>query len=196
MVALVWVQPHTLIRTDFNLPDTRGMFLRGVDQRTVADGGRDPDIATRTVIDQEGDEKKDVVGSIQQSCVATHNHPLTDPGHGHPIVDPTHAHPINDPSHAHGVHDPDHRHHQPWGHQILPGDANHERGNHRQPNGAMTDVAHTGIAIHVAMTGITVTAVATGVTVTPQPTGITIASTGGTETRPINIAVHYIIRVR
>jgi len=56
--------------TTFNLPDYRGMFLRGVDNGA----GNDPD----------GQERP--VGSIQDSAIETHGHDIDDPGHAHEIV--------------------------------------------------------------------------------------------------------------
>ena len=53
--------------TTFNLPDYRGMFLRGVDNGA----GNDPDGEDRTI------------GSIQDSAIETHGHEIDDPGHRH-----------------------------------------------------------------------------------------------------------------
>jgi len=53
--------------TTFNLPDYRGMFLRGVDNGAE----RDPDGEDRTV------------GSIQDFAIETHGHEIDDPGHDH-----------------------------------------------------------------------------------------------------------------
>ena len=53
--------------TTFNLPDYRGMFLRGVDNGA----GNDPDGEGRSV------------GSVQDHAVGTHGHEIEDPGHVH-----------------------------------------------------------------------------------------------------------------
>ena len=53
--------------TTFNLPDYRGMFLRGVDNGA----GNDPDGEDRSV------------GSVQDHAVGTHGHEIDDPGHDH-----------------------------------------------------------------------------------------------------------------
>ncbi|MEJ1295970.1 MAG: phage tail protein [Candidatus Sedimenticola sp. (ex Thyasira tokunagai)] len=65
----------------FAIPDLRGLFLRGVD------GGskRDPDGASR--MDAMSNKVGDQVGSIQQSALAKHAHPISDPGHRHHFAD-------------------------------------------------------------------------------------------------------------
>jgi len=55
--------------TTFNLPDYRGMFLRGVDNGA----GNDPDGENRSV------------GSVQGHALGTHGHEVADPGHDHDI---------------------------------------------------------------------------------------------------------------
>ena len=56
--------------TTFNLPDYRGMFLRGVDNGA----GTDPDAATRTA-PFGGANEGDAVGSVQEDEFASHTHP-------------------------------------------------------------------------------------------------------------------------
>jgi microcystin-dependent protein len=55
--------------TDFNLPDMRGRFLRGVDQGA----GRDPNVASRSASLPGGNEG-DRVGSIEGHQFTLHNH--------------------------------------------------------------------------------------------------------------------------
>ena len=55
----------------FNLPDYRGMFLRGVDNGA----GNDPDGEARSV------------GSVQDHAVGSHGHEIDDPGHDHSLPD-------------------------------------------------------------------------------------------------------------
>jgi microcystin-dependent protein len=54
---------------NFNIPDLRGLFLRGVSDSS----GRDPDAAGRTAINPGG-HAGNQVGSLQLSALATHTH--------------------------------------------------------------------------------------------------------------------------
>lgn len=58
--------------TNFNLPDLRGSFLRGVN----AGSGNDPDVASRTAL-KSGGNVGDNVGSKQSDVFASHNHVFT-----------------------------------------------------------------------------------------------------------------------
>jgi microcystin-dependent protein len=58
--------------SDFNLPDLRGRFLRGVD----ANAGLDPDKASRLAIGPNGNQG-DRVGSGQSDSFASHTHALS-----------------------------------------------------------------------------------------------------------------------
>lgn len=55
--------------TNFNVPDMRGMFIRGVD----SGAGNDPDAETR-VASRPGGAKGDAVGSVQGEAFKQHNH--------------------------------------------------------------------------------------------------------------------------
>jgi len=70
--------------TTFNLPDLRGMFVRGLDNGRNADPGR-------------------TLGSQQLAANNPHTHSTTvvNPAHTHGITDPGHGHAIVDPGHAH-----------------------------------------------------------------------------------------------
>lgn len=63
--------------TTFNIPDLRGMFLRGVSGAS----GNDPDAGSRTATN--GGNAGNAVGSVQTSGFTSHNHTTTDPGHDH-----------------------------------------------------------------------------------------------------------------
>ncbi|MGF6444405.1 phage tail protein [Paraburkholderia youngii] len=69
--------------TTFNLPDSRGVVLRGLDNGRGFDPGR-------------------ALGSYQADSFASHGHGLNDPGHAHGVADPGHGHGANDPGHVHG----------------------------------------------------------------------------------------------
>lgn len=64
----------------FNLPDYRGVFLRGVD----GGAGRDPDASSRTAL-LAGGNTGDTVGSYQEDAIEFHKHgsyPYPYPGSG------------------------------------------------------------------------------------------------------------------
>ncbi len=65
---------------DFNLPDYRGYFLRGVDAKS----GHDLEIGAR-VPQKNGGNSRDSVGSFQPEALRMHSHPVDDPGHTHNI---------------------------------------------------------------------------------------------------------------
>lgn len=70
--------------TTFRLPDTRGIFIRGLDESRGLDSGR-------------------VAGTYQDQANAAHTHAVTDPSHNH--GDPGHSHGGNTSGvgdHAHG----------------------------------------------------------------------------------------------
>lgn len=56
----------------FNLPDYRGVFLRGVD----GGSGRDPDASSRTAL-QAGGNTGDTVGTYQEDAIEVHQHDET-----------------------------------------------------------------------------------------------------------------------
>jgi microcystin-dependent protein len=126
--------------TTFNLPDYRGMFLRGVD--TGDPNHRDPDSSGRTAA-ANGGNVGSAVGSVEAAAFASHSHGVTDPGHHHGLY------PSGPP--GNGV-------------------------NSTSSENANGDIDY----------GNTYSASAT--------TGITIQAAGGSETRPVNAYVNYIIK--
>ena len=71
--------------TTFNVPDMRGMFLRGVNSGS----SKDPDVSIRTAINKGGNTG-DNVGSIQPDQLKTHSHKFggmigTSNGGGYPV---------------------------------------------------------------------------------------------------------------
>jgi len=73
----------------FNLPDLRGMFLRGVNNGRT-DGFKDPDVNSRT---PNGSGNKDAVGSTQGDEFKSHYHPMgaTTGAHSHTVKQGTTA---------------------------------------------------------------------------------------------------------
>jgi microcystin-dependent protein len=59
--------------TTFNIPDLRGVFIRGWDHGRAVDSGRG-------------------FGTVQANQNASHTHGVSDPGHAHSVSDPGHAH--------------------------------------------------------------------------------------------------------
>jgi microcystin-dependent protein len=59
--------------TTFNIPDLRGVFVRGWDHGRGTDSGR-------------------TFATIQGSANLSHTHGVSDPGHAHSVSDPGHAH--------------------------------------------------------------------------------------------------------
>lgn len=67
---------------NFNIPDLRGMFLRGVG----GNSNNDPDKLDR-VASAPGGNTGNAVGSKQQDDFLSHDHEITDPGHSHQYWD-------------------------------------------------------------------------------------------------------------
>lgn len=68
--------------TDFNLPDLRGVFLRGWNGRQTDMRLRDGEAGSRT-FNNPGGKAGDLVGTFQGDTTGPHNHPIDDPGHRH-----------------------------------------------------------------------------------------------------------------
>lgn len=139
---------------NFNLPDLRGMFLRGVND-TRADGFADPNAATRTVANTGGNTGNNP-GTFQADEFEAHNHAVTDNGHSHGITDPGHSHGI----------------------QSASSDSD-GGSNDYGDNNARTNYTYNAT---------------TGITINSATTGVSIQNRGGTESRPSNASVYYIIK--
>jgi microcystin-dependent protein len=164
----------------FLVPDYRGRFLRGVD-----DGQhRDPDALTRTAA-ATGGNAGDAVGSLEPGAIAQHAHAVVDPGHAHAVSDPGHAHPISDPGHGHtgcvgeGIY---------W---SNPGgtDSGFETALLAEFNACFA----TGM-VQPSGTGISIQGATSNVSVQSGMTNVTVAPFGGSESRPTNAAVTWIIK--
>lgn len=155
--------------TTFTLPDLRDWFIRGkADARPV--------------------------GSTEAAAFASHTHVVSDPTHTHGASQAAHDHSITTGGHSHGVNDPGHSHtatfytHNDNG--PLLGNANGGAA------GTMTTTTvGTGISIGaVGNLGGSADARQPAVTVNGAATGISIGVNGGTETRPQNVAMIYVIK--
>ena len=125
---------------EFNVPDYRGYFLRGLD----TSGAVDPDVGSRTAA-RTGGNPDGGVGSLEEDAFGAHAHPINDPQHGHPMSTPVSI----GGNWTFGGNN--------WAVALNNGAANLVAGN--------------------------------------APTGITVLNSGGSETRPKNIAVNYIIKL-
>jgi microcystin-dependent protein len=123
--------------TNFNLPDYRGRFLRGVDSGAM----RDPDRAARTAANSGGNTG-DAVGSVEGDAYGSHRHGVTDPGHSHV--------------------------------QATTGGA-----------GPFTELGTNSAGADYFPATRTL----------PETTGVSIQAAGGAETRPVNAAVNFIIKL-
>lgn len=174
--------------TTFNLPDFRGLFPRGVDQGA----GRDPDASSRTAIATGGNSGA-LVGSLQTSNFASHNH--TQNAHNHTQDAHNHgqnAHNHTQNSHAHGISDPGHSHSIPT--QNTGGSAGFSKGGNNATNTATGD-SSTNISISAqTATNISATATNNPTTATNQSATATNNVTGGNETRGINVYIYFIIK--
>jgi hypothetical protein len=108
-------------------------------------------------------------GNYEADTFASHTHTITDPGHSHGITDPGHTHGSTD--------------------YLWRNDSNpyHATGG---LNGHIRDSAD-GYGQGINDRALNIQSHTTGITINGATTGITIASTGGSETRPKNIAVTF-----
>lgn len=135
---------RTNLGYDFNLPDLRGAFLRGVGHGSAPN----PDSGSRTH-SKAGGNAGDAVGSLQMDELKAHNHPVTfarsqtgsDLGEATPLA-----------PHLSSVVGADHS------------------------TGFDSGAAFRGVGFGISQVRLG------------------IANTGGNETRPVNVAVHYLIK--
>ncbi|KWO62546.1 tail fiber protein [Burkholderia territorii] len=127
----------------FNLPDTRGVGLRGLDNGRGLDPGRS-------------------LGSYQGDSTASHTHGVNDYGHSHGVEDPGHLHGVLDGGHAHDfsviAHNTDSS-----GQGALTGGSNNI-GSDGSFAGT-TSTSGAGIGIYAAGTGIGIYSSGTNISV-------------------------------
>lgn len=128
--------------TTFNLPDLRGMFVRGWDNGRSLDPGR-------------------ALGSKQLAANNPHTHIPT-------VSNPAHSHTISDPGHGHTINDPGHKHAGEVGGELVSGFFGGTPGLNIQD----MSVATTGISINGSATGISVNAAAQATSVSIASEGI------------------------
>jgi len=129
--------------TTFNLPDLRGMFVRGWDNGRSVDPGR-------------------TLGSQQAAANNPHTHTPT-------VVNPAHTHTLTDPGHNHTLTDPGHVHTFSVGVVAGP-EAGGTAETH--VNTVPTNSAMTGITLAAATTGISSAAASQATTVSIASEGI------------------------
>ena len=156
--------------TTFHLPDYRGRFLRGVANTSALD----PDRASRTAANAGGNTG-DNVGSVQGQAFQTHNHTQT-----------SHNHTQNSHNHTQDPHT----------HTFRKNGAGLEDSTGAHPG--TTLVSSTGFTTNsTTATNNVATAVnvaTTAVNVAQAATGSNVQATSN-ETRPVNAAVNYIIKI-
>jgi microcystin-dependent protein len=150
----------------FNVPDMRDWFIRG----------RNP--ATRSI------------GSKQDASLASHNHPVNDPGHAHTATQASHSHTLSVSEHTHGVNDPGHVH----GGNRAQGASSTFQGTGFNNGIENSAAAVTGISIALAAVTASADFQQPSVTVQSAQTGVQVGAAGGAETVPQNVALDYYIK--
>jgi len=148
----------------FNLPDLRGVFVRGIDYGRGLDPSRG-------------------FGTFQDHAFGSHSHGVYDPGHSHGVYDPGHAHSFifcqGDDNLMGGY---------GWAQSVGVGipdgwGSPHELEQAGNPQGARLGYYH-GITSYSG----------TGIGIYGAGTGIGIYNSGSNETRPRNVAMLYCIK--
>jgi microcystin-dependent protein len=152
----------------FNVPDMRDWFIRG----------RNP--VTRAT------------GSQQAASLASHSHPVSDPGHTHAATQAAHTHTVTNAPHAHGVTDPGHSHTYLDNTYVAGSNVVDGAGWSAVASNTGTNV--TGISIQSAAVAGSASSVRPAITVPSSTTGFVVGAAGGPETVPQNIAMDYFIK--
>lgn len=153
----------------FNIPDLRGVFVRGWDDARGIDSGR-------------------AFASYQDQDNAPHSHGISDPGHNHTINNPSHNHSLSDPGHAHSISDPGHSHSVAGTAFMLDsGGGTYYCGGSSAWISSSSHVG-TGIGIYGAVTGVYSNAATQGSYASATTTNVTTVSSG-VENRVRNYAL-------
>lgn len=181
--AVTYPKLAALIGT--NIPDMRGAFPRGLDAGRGLDPGR-------------------ALNSYQSHLFGAHAHSVYDPTHAHGVYDPGHAHSawtdvqgehnhyVNDPGHAHGNGGPQNiwwLRNENWAVFYVRQQSQGEDAT----RGAGTGIWLNNAGAHGHNVGVGGSG--TGVQIYGAATGISIYNNGGAETRPVNVALNFIIRL-
>lgn len=168
------------------LPDMRGAFPRGLDAGRGYDAGR-------------------ALNTLQGHAFASHAHGVNDPGHAHSVYDPGHAHSawtdaqgdhnhyVNDPGHAHGNGGSQQQwalRNENWAIFYIRQQSQGEDGT----RGAGTGIWLNNAGSHAHNVGVGGSG--TGIGIYGAGTGLSIQAAGGAgETRPVNVALNFIIKL-
>lgn len=150
----------------FNLPNTLGMFVRGWDSGGDVDPNRE-------------------FGSIQDSDNKEHNHNFTGAPHTHANSTWT-----DQSGHIHGITDPQHDHDLPTRSSFQGNTGGGDTVN--DGSGMKTGKSPTNITINNAKIN---NGSPIPLSIASATQGGTVGNTGGAESRPINVAMNYIIKI-
>ena len=150
----------------FNIPDCRGIFVRGAGSQTIS-----------------GKSYSGVLAEKQNDTIAIHTHQNT-------LTDPGHSHSIYDPGHNHGIYDPGHTHTTTYNYEIYNSDNySNNTGGDGQSNGTnLINSSFTNITINNNTTDIRNNNNTTSITINNVSAG------SGNETYSANITLAYIIK--
>lgn len=160
-----------------NVPDLRGEFIRGWahDRTGIPDANR-------------------ALGSWEDGAIVSHNHSASP--HAHNVYDPGHAHGFSGGAHSHSVSDPGHAHSfvamQYPGSQVEQDQSGGPSSYSNYTTAANTASSTTGVSVNAATVSGTVQASNTGIGI--YDATVSIGNTGGSETRPRNVAFMYCIK--
>ena len=164
------------------VPDLRGEFVRGFDNSRGVDSGR-------SILSTQDEEFKEHNHGVTESA---HNHGVTESAHNHGTTQSSHNHSASQSSHSHTTTAPGRRG-SGSGCQFDTGFSQHDTGD--CGNRSLSSNSQTpSVTVSSASITISVDNASTGVSVNNATTGISTNNNGGTETRPRNVALMFIIK--